>query len=225
MNKKNGKNKILWTIVKLGGLALTGMLIYILFTSVGVMSEHRGALQSVGFTTDSVDKFKVGEYADSVSNKSTSDGTTVVSKFKTRISAISLEPLNERTPEIKKGDTYLIHFTVEFTPLTGNFRLRKGGKDDIGHNLGFVYSNSYEYNVYLEDKDSSKYNSLVPKGQTVNLDFYVKTDEPSTDLGFVLSPDLNNIGRKFLQFDVPDKEKANQLKKDSLKLERKSNKK
>lgn len=91
-----------------------------------------------------------------------------------------ISPINSEDTEIAEGSDYFIYYTLNITNKTGKAILY--GASEIGYPL----STAYRYNEYPVSMESYETVELPPN-VTVSLDFYVKTDEPSTELGYMIN--------------------------------------
>lgn len=196
------------TIGKLLKIPLLLFAVFILVFSVyltKISTEDRGTVKEVAYD---ITKSKTHYLLDSVESDVTKQSGTSSEEltYKTSIVNVYTESLNTQVNEIIKGQDYYLYFTVVFTPENHDYEL-SGDKSKAPNALGTVNSADWQYFLQIpEGKNEADYGGVIPRGQTVMLEYFVKTNEPIEDLGFYLGKKIDKeMYKNYIKF-IPNYE-------------------
>lgn len=171
-------------------MKILGKIIKVLFTIVAIaavigvifmtnsLSEHRGPIKSMRTEVSKATEFPSSE-------------TLTLGGVDLHISDIKTESLNPESEEIEKGSDYNVYYTLNITNnSTAEARFVEDG-------FGFVTSEKYQYKSYPATEGIDYTQTTIKSGESYSFKFRVKTDEPLSDIGFIM-PQATNPENKLL---------------------------
>ena len=159
--------KLLKMLGKLLVLAVMAGGIYYAIHMTQVTTEHRGPIKDLRIKVENATEYKPGD-------------TVEVLDFDVTITDVTFTPLNPQTTEIVEGDEYYIEYTIH----VGNNSDSPQSFKKIG--IGSTMSVAFDYEDYYLGELTDLDTPIAPGTQGAYR-FRVKTDEPVTKLGFMIS--------------------------------------
>lgn len=157
--------RILFTLVAIGAV---GVVIFM----TNSLSEHRSTIKNM---RTSVSKASEYPLSDSVE----------LGAVDLHISDVRTESLNTETAEIEKGEDYNVYYTLN---ITNNSDSEARFVED---GFGYVTSEDYKYTSYTATAGLDYTQTTIQSGETYDFEFRIKTDEPLSEMGFIIPQEIN----------------------------------
>lgn len=142
-----------------------------------ITTEHREQVRDMRFNTSTIDARPTDEFVN-------------LGGVDLKVSNVRARPINEDT-EISEGDEYYVYYTLT---INNNSESEAYYEDEV---FGHVTSSDWEYLNYEVDEETPYSMLLLTSNGTHELDFRIKTDEPLSDIGYLIpheiTPDGDNL--------------------------------
>lgn len=114
--------------------------------------------------------------------------TIYLGNVQLKISDIRTESLNPETEEISEGSDYNVYYTLN---IQNNSDAEAKYVED---GFGTVSSVDYTYVSYTAEENVDYSQTLIQPGGEYSFNFRVKTDEPLSEVGFLIPEELSPEG-------------------------------